>query len=157
MFGSTVTDHARPLDDEVDHFIVAVRALPTEGWAPLSLPCRQGRTTTFLALYDMLRNAPRVALDDIVNRQSLLAGDYNLLASEPASGDEAWKAGVGADRAAFVRAFYEYAKANPNGRPQMWTEWLKARPVAAVVRNQTRPAAIDRSRATRQISTGKTD
>jgi len=129
----TVTDHARPLDDEVDRFIVAVRALPADSWAHFHCRAGRGRTTTFLALYDMLRNAPRVALDDIVNRQSLLAGDYNLLASEPPSGDEAWKAGVGADRAAFVRAFYDYAKANPNGRPQLWSEWFKAQPVAAMI------------------------
>jgi len=121
----TVTDHARPLDEEVDRFIVAVRALPADGWAHFHCRAGRGRTTTFLALYDMLRNAPHVALADIVNRQSLLAGDYNLLASEPASADEAWKAGVAADRAAFVRAFYNYAKANPNGRPQLWSEWLK--------------------------------
>ena len=130
----TVTDHARPLDDEVDRFIVAVRALPADGWAHFHCRAGRGRTTTFLALYDMLRNAPRVALTDIVNRQSLLAGDYNLLASEPESGEGAWKAGVAADRAAFVRAFYDYAKANPNGRPQVWSEWLRAQPAAAVVR-----------------------
>jgi len=129
----TVSDHARPLDDEVDRFIGAVRALPADGWAHFHCRAGKGRTTTFLALYDMLRNAPRVALMDIVNRQSLLAGDYNLLASEPPSGDEAWKAGVAADRAAFVRVFYDYAKANPNGRPQLWSEWLKARPLAAAV------------------------
>src|SRR6266536_2262572 len=28
----TVTDHTRPLDDEVDRFILAVRALPQDGW-----------------------------------------------------------------------------------------------------------------------------
>jgi hypothetical protein len=31
-----------------------------------------------------------------------------------------------ADRAAFVRAFYDYARANPNGQPQLWSEWLKS-------------------------------
>ena len=31
-----------------------------------------------------------------------------------------------ADRAAFVRAFYDYARANPGGHRQLWTEWLAA-------------------------------
>jgi protein-tyrosine phosphatase len=119
----TVSDHSRPLDDEVDRFILAVRAMPADGWAHFHCRAGKGRTTTFLALYDMLRNAPRVALADIVNRQSLLIGDYNLLAKEA---DEAWKAGVTADRAEFVRAFYDYARANPDGRPQLWSEWLKS-------------------------------
>ncbi|PYJ79362.1 MAG: protein tyrosine phosphatase, partial [Verrucomicrobia bacterium] len=34
------------------------------------------------------------------------------------------KAPYTADRIAFVRAFYSYARTNPNGRPQLWSEWL---------------------------------
>jgi hypothetical protein len=37
-----------------------------------------------------------------------------------------WKAPYTKDRTAFVRAFYNYARANPNGRPQLWSEWLKS-------------------------------
>ncbi|MGD1083493.1 MAG: phosphatase [Verrucomicrobiota bacterium] len=119
----TVTDHARPLDEEVDRFILAVRALPAGGWVHFHCEAGKGRTTTFLALYDMLRNARRVSLQDIVNRQSLLIGDYNLL---DLAGQTGWKAPLFADRAAFVRAFFDYARANPGGRPQTWTEWLKS-------------------------------
>ena len=53
----TVTDHARPLDEEVDRFILAVRALPENGWAHFHCEAGRGRTTTFMVLYDMLRNA----------------------------------------------------------------------------------------------------
>ena len=118
-----VSDHARPTDDEVDRFIVAVRQMPADGWAHFHCRAGKGRTTTFLALYDMLHNARRVSLEDIVNRQALLIGDYNLLQVE---GEGSWKASVSANRAAFVRAFYDYALANPGGRPQIWTEWVKA-------------------------------
>ena len=119
----TVSDHARPLDDEVDRFIRAVRALPADSWVHFHCRAGKGRTTTFLALYDMLRNAPRVPLADIVDRQSLLIGDYNLLAKEA---DAGWKTGLTQDRAEFVRAFYAYACVNPGGRPQLWSEWLKS-------------------------------
>ena len=67
----TVTDHARPLDDAVDRFIVAVRALPENAWAHFHCEAGLGRTTTFMVLYDMLRNATRVSLEDIVRRQKL--------------------------------------------------------------------------------------
>jgi protein-tyrosine phosphatase len=118
----TVTDHARPLDGEVDRFILAVRALPAGGTVHFHCRAGKGRTTTFMALYDMLQNAGRVALDDIVRRQALLIGDYDLLRPpEPGS----WKVPVTEDRIAFVRAFYDYARANPGGRPLLWTEWLK--------------------------------
>lgn len=121
----TVTDHARPLDEEVDRFIQAVRAVPKNGWAHFHCEAGRGRTTTFMVLYDMLRNANRVALEDIVGRQKLLGFNYDVL--RPAqSGD--WRAPYTDDRIAFVRAFYRYARANPDGRPQLWSEWLKAGP-----------------------------
>ena len=111
----TVSDHSRPLDAEVDRFVRAVRSLSPDSWAHFHCRAGRGRTTTFLALYDMLRNAGKVALEDIAQRQSLLAGEYDLLAPD---------SGVAEDRTAFVRVFYEYARANPNGQPQLWSEWL---------------------------------
>jgi hypothetical protein len=119
----TVTDHTRPIDDAVDRFIVAVRGLPEHAWVHFHCEAGLGRTTTFMVLYDMLRNATRVSLEDIVRRQKSLSFDYDVLRPvEPGN----WKAPYVEDRIAFVRAFYNYARANPNGRPQLWSEWLKA-------------------------------
>jgi protein-tyrosine phosphatase len=119
----TVTDHARPLDDEVNRFILAVRALPQNAWAHFHCEAGRGRTTTFMVLYDILRNASRISLEDIVHRQKLLGYDYDVL--RPAESGS-WKAPYTEDRTAFVRAFYDYARANPEGRPQLWSEWLKS-------------------------------
>src|SRR6266568_5661663 len=51
-----VTDHARPLDQEVDRFVLAVRELPENAWTHFHCEAGLGRTTTFMVLYDMLRN-----------------------------------------------------------------------------------------------------
>ena len=119
----TVTDHTRPLDDEVDRFLLAVRTLPENAWAHFHCEAGLGRTTTFMVLYDMLRNANRVSLENIVERQKILSHGYDVLQpDEPGN----WKAPYAAERAKFVRAFYDYARANPNGRPRLWSEWLKS-------------------------------
>ena len=118
-----VTDHAPPLDSAVDRFVVAVRGLPQNAWAHFHCEAGLGRTTTFMVLYDMLRNANRVSLDDIVQRQKILSKGYDVLQPPDADG---WKAPYAANRAKFVRAFYDYARTNPNGRPKLWSEWLKS-------------------------------
>jgi hypothetical protein len=118
-----VTDHAPPLDSAVDRFVVAVRGLPQNAWAHFHCEAGLGRTTTFMVLYDMLRNANRVSLDDIVQRQKILSKGYDVL--QPPDADD-WKAPYAANRSKFVRAFYDYARANPNGRPKLWSEWLKS-------------------------------
>jgi len=60
-----VTDHACPLDSAIDEFVIAVRGLPKNAWAHFHCEAGLGRTTTFMVLYDMVRNANRVSLDDI--------------------------------------------------------------------------------------------
>jgi len=118
----TVTDHTRPLDSEVDRFVLAVRALPKDAWAHFHCEAGLGRTTTFMVLYDMLRNAGQLSLEEIVNRQKCLSHGYDVLQpDEPVN----WKAPYAAERAKFIRLFYDYARANPSGQPDLWSEWLK--------------------------------
>lgn len=118
-----VTDHARPSDGVVDRFVALVQGLP-EG-AHVHLHCRggKGRTATFMALHDMLRNAGRASLDAILDRQAVLNG-YDLR-KEAARGSA--KAALIGDRAAFVREFYAYARENPGGGPARWLGWVGER------------------------------
>ena len=115
----TVTDHLRPRDEVVDAFVTFARSL--RGRPHLHFHCRggKGRTATFMALYDMLHNAHRVAYEAILVRQRLFGG-YDL-ASLPA--DDSPKRPFIAERAAFLRQFYDFARESSGA----WTAWLTTR------------------------------
>lgn len=116
-----VTDHLRPSDGEVDRFLAFVDLLPRETW--LHFHCRggKGRTTTFLALYDMLRNAHQVDFQEIIQRQMALPPAYNLLADRSRSPRHVYYQ----ERAQFVKQFYQFARNRTSGLS--WSLWLQSR------------------------------
>jgi hypothetical protein len=116
-----VTDHARPSDAAVDRFVALLRGLRG---AHVHLHCRggKGRTATFLAIVDLLRNAARLPLTAILARQAALSG-YDL--TKPAA-PAAPKAPFIAERLAFVERFHAYARDNCDGEPVLWSTWLAA-------------------------------
>jgi hypothetical protein len=87
----------------VDQFVAFDTNLP-QGYVvafPLSW-----RTTTFLAMHDIINNAPQVTADDILTRQYLLGG-VNL--GDATSGDSKsfkYPYAVGCEQ--FMRAFWLY-------------------------------------------------
>jgi len=112
----TVTDHEKPLDDQVDLFVESVINLPKETW--LHFHCRggAGRTTTFMAMYDMIHNAKNVSFEDIMKRQTLIGG------SDLLNGDDEDKNQIRPD---FMKMFYNYCKDNQDGFQTSWSQWLK--------------------------------
>lgn len=112
----TVTDHEKPLDDQVDLFVQSVKSLPQDTW--LHFHCRggAGRTTTFMAMYDMMHNAKSVSFEDIMKRQTLIGG------SDLLKGDDEDKAQTRLD---FMKKFYNYCKDNKDGFNTSWSQWLK--------------------------------
>jgi hypothetical protein len=121
-----VLDHNRPDDVVVDEFIDLVKDLSPNTWLYFHCRAGKGRSTTFMALYDILHNGRSVSLEDIVLRQKLIGGSSLLHVSHKAS--SLWKEAVLSERKAFLETFYRYAT-DKNGYPQKsWTEWLKASP-----------------------------
>ncbi|NTX22023.1 phosphatase domain-containing protein [Burkholderia cepacia] len=116
----TVTDHLRPDNDTVDRFVDIVRQMPPG--AAMHVHCKggRGRTTTFMAVYDMLRNARRVSADGIIDRQGGL-GRYEL---KKIGGQNAV---FRQDRLSFLYLFHQYAEQNLGGQPQTWSEWRASR------------------------------
>ncbi len=112
-----------PAPEVVDDFILFVAQLPPNAWLHFHCQAGHGRTTTFLVMYDILRN-PDVSLEDICKRQYLLGGSNLLL--EP-QGDD-WYSQQARDRAEKIRLFYDFVQGTRSeqiGLP--WSEWLEVK------------------------------
>lgn len=114
-----VIDHHRPDDATVDQFLEIVRQLPDETWIHFHCAGGKGRATTFMTMYDMIRNSRDVSIDDIIRRQHLLGGS-DLYQTKRAL---IWKNEPATERLEFVKRFYEYTKANPH-LEMSWSEWI---------------------------------
>lgn len=121
-FRITATDHVRPGDADVDRFVRFVKQLPPDTWLHFHCRAGHGRTTTFLVMYDIIRNGKNVSLADIAQRQHLLGG-ADLLTDRPAK--EGWAKDSYLERAGFIAEFYRYVTASPDDLPVSWSEWLK--------------------------------
>ncbi|KHK01041.1 phosphatase domain-containing putative toxin [Desulfovibrio sp. TomC] len=120
-FRLPVSDHTRPSDGVVDRFVRFYRGLAPQTW--LHFHCRggAGRTTTFLCLVDMLQNAREVDFAAILARQKALGGTD---LTRTAGGQTPARDRLAQERLDFLRRFYDYAMANPDGRGQSWSQWL---------------------------------
>lgn len=126
-FRIAAPDYMPPRAADVDRFVVYVRELEPGTWLHFHCCAGQGRTTTFMTLYDMMRNYASVSADDIVRRQYLLGG-INLAAvptDKPAIKQEWAKA-----RTAFIREFYQYCKENGPSYDVTWSQWKSRKPAA---------------------------
>ena len=117
-----VTDHRRPKDKPVDAFVRWINNLPPDIWLHFHCSAGRGRTTTFLAMQDMMLNASNDSLQTIIQRQHDLGGVNLRIVSE---GDEdLWKKSYLATRADFIGMFYEYCREVP-GFTITWSEWIE--------------------------------
>lgn len=109
-----------PAPEIVDDFVLFVVNLPADAWLHFHCHAGHGRTTTFLVMYDIIKN-PDLSLEEICRRQYLLGGTNLLL--EPEGKD--WNSRMARDRAQKIRLFYEFAQGTRSeqiGLP--WSEWL---------------------------------
>ena len=110
-----------PAPEVVDDFIIFVANLPQNSWLHFHCHAGHGRTTTFLVMYDIMKN-PELSLEEICERQYLLGGT-NLL-SEPEGKD--WNSKMARDRAKKIRLFYEFVQGTRAEKIGLqWSEWIE--------------------------------
>ena len=111
-FRIPVNDNERPTDEMVDRFISFTKSLPKDKWIHFHCKEGDGRTTTFMILYDIKNNYKTVSLDNIIERQVSL-NSLNLTKFE--------KRDI---RYLLLENFYKYSKdTNFN---TTWKEWVKS-------------------------------
>ena len=120
----TATDHVWPSPENIDQFINLYKKLPQKSWLHFHCEAGEGRTTTYMAIYDMMKN-PDVSLKDILYRQHLLGGNYVAYTIKNPKSSE-WKADYYHQKAQMINKFYQYVQENHQDNYQTsWSDWLK--------------------------------
>ena len=116
-----VQDFHAPTNPEVDRFIRIIKQLPPQQWIYFHCHGGVGRTTSAMVMYDMMHNAKRVSLEDILARQRAIGGkDLQKLPSE-----RSFKFAAAGERIGFLRKFYDYARENNDNFETSWSAWVK--------------------------------
>lgn len=116
------TDFTAPSNLQVERFLAWEKTLPKDSWVYFHCRAGKGRTTTFMAMFDMMHNAKQVSFKDIMKRQEKLGGT-DLLKTPKRS--QAYKRPLAKERLEFLKKFYDYCKENPDNFQTSWIQWLK--------------------------------
>lgn len=121
-----VTDRTQPDPETIEAFLDFVESLPGDAWLHFHCRAGHGRTTTFMAMYDMIRN-PGIPAETIIERQHLIGG-----ADLTAMKDEEWKNERIIQRLETLKLFSEYVRARHAGETTLrWGEWIEEEAEAA--------------------------
>ena len=121
-----VTDRTQPDTETIEAFLDFVDSLPGDAWLHFHCRAGHGRTTTFMAMYDMIRN-PEIPAETIIERQHLIGG-----ADLTAMKDEEWKNERIIQRLETLKLFSEYVRARHAGETTLrWGEWIEEEAEAA--------------------------
>ena len=113
-----VSDALAPSKEVVAEFLDFVAKLPAGSWIHFHCAAGRGRTTTFMVMYDIIRNGKKVSLVDILNRHELLGGS-NLAAF---GSEKSWKYPHAVKRYQFIQKFYQFVNET---KELSSCEWLK--------------------------------
>ncbi|MBX9621003.1 MAG: hypothetical protein K2X28_03085 [Alphaproteobacteria bacterium] len=110
-------------DEAIDTFVNFIDTLSENTWVHFHCRHGKGRTSMMLTMYDIMKNAPTVSIQDIIKRQHLL-GSVDL------SNTISWKTTRGTytsetleNRKKFIEQFYNFICQRKAGGIQKWSEW----------------------------------
>lgn len=113
-----------PSVENINEFINFYENVPENAWLHFHCHHGKGRTSMMLVMLDIMKNAPKVALKDIVKRQHVL-GSSDLFDTEK------WLYGTYTteqleNRKKFIEQFYDFIVQRKAGGIQQWGVWKAA-------------------------------
>ena len=115
-----VTDRTQPDTETIEAFLDFVESLPRDAWLHFHCRAGHGRTTTFMAMYDMIRN-PEIPAETIIERQHLIGG-----ADLTAMKEEEWENERIVQRLETLKLFSSYVRARHAGETTLrWGAWIE--------------------------------
>ncbi|MBA3720829.1 MAG: hypothetical protein H0W88_00335 [Parachlamydiaceae bacterium] len=119
-----ITDLDKPTDATVDKIINLINSNPN-AWLHFHCYVGKGRTTTILAMHEMLKNAKTRTFNEIIKEQKEKDGEDLLKISFQADGKVKPKHKNNAARLDFLKSFYSYCRTeNPSSKS--WLEWVSS-------------------------------
>ena len=97
-----IQDHARPSEAELERIVAFIRALPQDQKVYVHCAAGKGRTTTFLTLYDIIKNGKTTNLKKIFKRQNSIGGAR----LDEISDKEQWRQKLSQERLKMIEDFY---------------------------------------------------
>jgi len=117
IIGSRFTTSNKNIEEIVTFF----DTLPKNIWLHFHCAHGLGRTSMLLIMLDIMKNAPEVALQDIVKRQHLL-GSVDVFDTTIWDGGGYTKEQL-ENRKKFIEKFYEFVVQRKAGGTQRWSDW----------------------------------
>jgi inositol hexakisphosphate len=122
------TDHCPPRDYEVDQFVSFEAGLKPGTWLHFHCRAGDGRTTVFMAMHDIINNAPSSTLEEILTRQGPAPngiGGIDLSKAPPSSDQVDFDYPFSQDRFSFMIRFYAYVEQAKPGKFELkWSDWI---------------------------------
>jgi hypothetical protein len=119
--GFSIRRQGIPRKDVVDKLVEFFMQLPKDAWLHLHCDAGKGRTTTVMAMIDILKNGRDIPLEDIIKRQHVMGGvdlfDTALWANGTYTVERLQT------RKNFIISFYDYVNDPKGYGVQKWSEW----------------------------------
>lgn len=109
-------------DMSIDNFVAFIDKNSDNAWLHFNCRGGKGRTSLSLVMFDIMKNAPQVALEDIIKRQYLL-GSVDLSDTTMWKKNSTYSSKTLEQRKKFIQNFYTFVCQRKEGGIQVWSEW----------------------------------